>query len=167
MSSVESSARPTLPETMLRIAEVLAARATCPKLSVGCVLVDQHHRVLATGYNGVPKGMVHCTTQDCGGRHLPTGSDTCLAVHAEQNAVIQCPNPDKIAIAYVTHEPCLRCTKMLLNTGCQVIVFLNKSSSDDAVRAKALWAEVRGSHTWVHFNHDFDYGLRGSSSANT
>lgn len=109
-------------ETMLQVAATLARRATCRKLAVGCVLTDRWGRILATGYNGVPRGMVHCTDFACPGACAPKGSDLCEAVHAEQNALLQCQEPDKIEVCYVTHFPCMRCIKTLLNTGCQRIV---------------------------------------------
>lgn len=59
----------------------------------------------------------------CTGHHLPSGQDSCEAVHAEQNAILQCHDTDKIATAYVTTSPCKPCLKLLLNTGCQRIVF--------------------------------------------
>ncbi len=61
---------------------------------------------------------------------MPSGSDTCMAVHAEVNALLNCPDPEKIETAYVTHAPCLRCTKMLLNTSVKAIVFSSLGSVD-------------------------------------
>lgn len=59
----------------------------------------------------------------CKGHSLPSGQDSCEAVHAEQNAILQCSDPDRIATAYVTTSPCKPCMKLLLNTGCRRIVF--------------------------------------------
>jgi dCMP deaminase len=61
----------------------------------------------------------------CKGRFSPSGTnlDNCKAVHAEQNALIQCPDYRAIRYAFCTVSPCIHCAKMLLNTPCQVIVF--------------------------------------------
>ncbi len=58
----------------------------------------------------------------CAGYKLPPGQDSCEAVHAEQNALVQCARPDEIHTAYVTLAPCPNCTKLLLNTGCRRIL---------------------------------------------
>ena len=114
--------RPPLHECMLDVAKILARRATCAKLAVGCVLVDESGRVLGTGYNGVPYDFVHCTEVLCKGATMPAGSDTCEAVHAEQNALFGV-DPYRVYTCYTTHAPCLRCTKMLLNTSCELLVY--------------------------------------------
>lgn len=113
--------RPSIDETMIDIAWTLAQRATCPKLSVGCVLVNGRNEIVGTGYNGVPRGFQHCTECDCGGADSPPGSDRCIAIHAEQNALQQCKDIWSINTIYVTYFPCFRCTKDLLNTSCERI----------------------------------------------
>jgi len=139
-------ARASLTTTMISIARCLSRRATCAKLSVGCVLTDAHGRILGSGYNGVPRGMPHCIDQPCAGACQPKGSDTCEAVHAEQNALLICRNPEQVHTCYVTHAPCLRCTKMLLNTGCKVIIFAVPQLEP---AAKDLWE--RGGRIWEHY----------------
>lgn len=129
--------RPSLAQTMLEITQVLAKRATCGKMGVGCVLTDKHGRIVGTGYNGVPRGCTHCTDVPCAGLSSPAGSDLCEAVHAEQNALMRCGNVDTIYRCYTTHAPCMRCTKMLINTGCFEMIFLDDSILEPA--AKRLW----------------------------
>jgi len=135
--------RPDLATVMLAIAACLAQRATCSKLAVGCVLVDRQGRIIGSGYNGVPRGMTHCTDVACAGFSAPKGSDTCIAVHAEQNALLVCRDPEQIETCYTTHAPCLRCTKMLLNTSCEAIVYTNAAFE---APAKALW--LAGKRFW-------------------
>ena len=130
---------------MLNVASALSRRATCPKLQVGAVLVDDAGRILGTGYNGVPRGMPHCTETPCVGAETPSGSDLCEAVHAEQNALMQCRDIERIYALYCTHAPCLRCTKMLLNTPCLVIRFLDDSKIEEA--ARALW--LKAGRVWT------------------
>ena len=139
--------RPSIDVVMLGIAYCLAQRATCAKLAVGCVLTDANGRIIGSGYNGVPRGMVHCTTDPCLGAHMPKGSDTCEAVHAEANALINCRNPDLIYSCYTTHAPCLRCIKTLLNTNCSRIIFHEPGFEHNA---RDLW--LRGGREWERNN---------------
>lgn len=132
--------RPSRDEWLLSMAAVASWRATCARRKVGCVLADDQGRVLATGYNGPPSGFPHCTIESpCGGAGLPsgTGLELCEAIHAEQNALLQCRDVDRIHTCYVTTSPCVTCVKLLLNTPCQRIVFMIPYAHDEA--AKALW----------------------------
>ena len=144
--------RPSIENTMLEVATVLARRATCAKLKVGCVVTDYLGRILATGYNGVPTGFPHCTDEPCSGAKAPKGSDTCEAVHAEQNALLQTRDPQQIHTVYVTHAPCLRCTKMLLNTTARSIVFLNDNNEE--VLARLLWE--KGERQWRNYSTELE-----------
>jgi len=120
------SIRPSKMMTFTRMADVLAEQSTCRRRQVGCILVDAGHHVLAVGYNGVAKGMPHCLDEPCAGAGSKSGEDLvlCLAIHAEQNALIRCKEPNMIRTCYTNVEPCMHCLKMLLNTSCQRIVFL-------------------------------------------
>lgn len=121
------------------MASLSSSRATCSRRMVGCVLVNSRGHILSTGYNGPPSGMPHCTDKPCGGAGFKSGEglDACEAVHAEQNALLQCPDVQAIEIAYVTTAPCITCTKLLLNTSCETIIFKEDYPHADA--AKALW----------------------------
>jgi len=86
--------------------------------------------VLATGYNDTPRGIRNCGEGGCArcASDVPSGTshDTCLCLHAEQNAVIQAAYHGvsiKDAMIYVTYQPCLICAKMLLNVGIKRIVY--------------------------------------------
>jgi dCMP deaminase len=138
--------RPAIEQTMLDIAEVLSRRATCPKLSVGAVLVDNFNRIVGSGYNGTPHSFPHCLDHDCGGAHAPPGSDRCMAVHAEQNALLNCRDVRGIAALYVTHSPCLRCIKELLNTSCRSIVVRHKHPWNET--AQEMW--LKAGRRWVY-----------------
>lgn len=116
--------RITSHEAYMQTAEVFAKRSTCCRRMVGCVLVDIFGVVLSTGYNGVARGMKHCNEgHPCIGSDAQSGTrlDECLAIHAEQNALLQCKNIQKIHTCYVTTSPCIHCMKMLMNTNCQQI----------------------------------------------
>jgi deoxycytidylate deaminase len=82
----------------------------------------------------------------CAGHERPFGEPTsCEAVHAEQNAVLQCKDTDAIHTAYVTTAPCKPCMKLLLNTGCNRIVFLQDHPGSE--EARAIWENA--GREWV------------------
>ena len=101
----------------LQMAQLVAKRSTCRRRSVGCVLVDSNNHVVATGYNGVPTHFPHCLDSPCLGANSPSGTDleSCLAVHAEQNALLQLRSNDFLT-AYLTVSPCITCAKMIANS---------------------------------------------------
>ncbi len=105
----------------MQIAHTVATRATCPRASVGAILVREH-RILTTGYNGAPRGVAHCTDVGC---TLADGH--CLrATHAEANAIVQGALHGielQGATAYCTHQPCVGCSKLLISAGTVKIVY--------------------------------------------
>lgn len=122
-------ARPSWDEYFMAIAEQVAGRSTCLRRSCGAVIVKDK-RILATGYNGAPKGLAHCEEVGCLREQLgiPSGEkhELCRAIHAEQNAVVQAAKYGSSidgSIVYCTHQPCVLCAKILINAGCTEIVF--------------------------------------------
>ena len=113
--------------TFLQMASYLGTQGTCLRRMVGCILVDKHHHIIGSGYNGNAAGLPHCIDHPCKGADLPSreGLHICEAVHAEQNALMQCANVNEIEICYVSTSPCIHCMKMLMNTSCKLIVFLD------------------------------------------
>ncbi len=113
--------RPSWDDYFMQIAFVVATRATCPRRSVGAVIVHDR-RILATGYNGAPRGLAHCTEVGC---HIVAGH--CIrALHAEQNAILQAALngvSTRGATIYVTCQPCNHCAKMIINAGIERVVF--------------------------------------------
>lgn len=144
----------------MTLAQVTAKRTTCVRRAVGCVLLDAKGQVLSTGYNGVASGLPHCNDRihksfqeisfsdfyiqqyphACQNAFAPSGSksDCCEAIHAEQNALMQCQDVQKIHTCYVTLSPCLTCVKLLMNTSCQRIVFAEEHYH---IEARELWAK--------------------------
>jgi len=131
--------RPSLDTIMMYIAHTLALRGTCAKRKVGCVLVDRMGRIIGSGYNGVPAGRPHCIDVPCGGADRPAGSDTCEAVHAELNALLNCRDVNEVCTIYTTVLPCNNCMKTLLNTSAKHLVF--GSSHDNAEQVLRLWQQ--------------------------
>ena len=117
----EHRQRPSWDDYFLQIAFTVAQRSTCDRAHVGCALV-RDRRILTTGYNGAPAGLPHC--DDVG--HLLVDGHCVRTLHAEQNALIQAALHGvgtEGATAYVTHQPCLTCAKMLINAGIRRVVY--------------------------------------------
>lgn len=161
MENTRSGSRPDTDEYFLRMAALVATRATCARRSVGCVLVDLHRHVLATGYNGVLSGQVHCIDRPCAGVGLPsgTGLNLCRAIHAEANALSQCHNIFAIHTAYVTASPCVQCMTQLLHTSVQNIVFRERYP-----HGESELAAIAHGIGWTHRPHPTDVSgvLQGS-----
>lgn len=129
--------RPEIDDYYLDIARVVSTRGTCARRQVGCVLVDERGQVLATGYNGRPRGWLHCRgsgplVDPCPGAKAASGMnlDGCEAIHAEQNALLQCSDVARVYTCYTTTAPCVTCAKLLLNTGCRRVVYLDSYPHD-------------------------------------
>jgi len=121
--------RPSWDEYFMQMAELTAQRSTCLRRHVGAVIVKDRH-IIATGYNGAPRGLKHC--DELGGclrqkLGVPSGQrhELCRALHAEQNAIIQAATLGQSiedGTIYVTHQPCVICAKMIINAGIKRIV---------------------------------------------
>lgn len=117
-------------EYFMDLAINVATRGTCDRAYVGCVLVNKENRIVSTGYNGSISGMPHC---DEIGHTMRDGH--CIAtIHAEMNALLYCAKegiPTKGCICYVTHFPCLNCTKSLIQAGISKIYYHEGYRIDD------------------------------------
>ena len=121
--------RPSWDEYFMQMAELTAQRSTCLRRQVGAIIVKEKH-IIATGYNGAPKGLPHC--EELGGclrekLEIPSGErhELCRALHAEQNAIIQAATLGQSiegATIYITHQPCIICAKMIISAGISRIV---------------------------------------------
>ena len=120
--------RPTWDEYFLDIADLVSKRSTCLRRRVGAVLV-RDKRILATGYNGAPSRIAHCSVTGCLREKLniPSGErhELCRGLHGEQNAFLQAAlhgTSLKGASLYCTTQPCIICAKMIINAGIKEIV---------------------------------------------
>jgi dCMP deaminase len=121
--------RPTWDDYFIKIALTVAERSTCDRANVGAVLVRER-RILTTGFNGSPSGLAHCETDG----HLLVDGHCVRTIHAETNAIIQAALhgvSTRDATCYVTHFPCIICTKTLINAGISRIVYLNDYRIDE------------------------------------
>ena len=116
----------------MEMARLVSTWASCYRQGrkIGAVIVLDK-RVMTTGYNGAPSGVRTCTERcECLRDKLGIASGTrhevCYAVHAEQNAIIQAA---KLGIRidgatlYCTHQPCILCAKMIINSGIRRVVY--------------------------------------------
>lgn len=113
------------------ITRLVAERSTCTRRKVGAIAVKDK-RILATGYNGAPRNMRDCLEIGCLREQLgvPSGQrhELCRGLHAEQNVIIQAAVHGvslEGATIYCTHQPCLICTKMLINCGVAAVCYEN------------------------------------------
>jgi dCMP deaminase len=127
--STGCSARPPWEEYFMEIARVVATRSSCMRRQVGAVVV-KNRQILATGYNGVPRGLQHCDERGCLRQQLgvPSGErhELCRGLHAEQNAIVQAAYHGvaiNSAEVYCTHQPCVVCAKMLVNADIVAVYF--------------------------------------------
>jgi dCMP deaminase len=128
--------RPTTNEYFMEIAKVVATRSTCLRHHVGAVIVKDKH-IISTGYNGAPRGLPHCTDVGCirDLQHIPSGTQVqiCVAVHAEQNAIIQAALhgiSTKGGTLYCTLQPCIICSKMIINAGIVKVIYFGSYPDD-------------------------------------
>jgi len=126
----------------MQIARLVSQRSTCLRRNVGAVIVKDK-RMLATGYNGAPRGLAHCLEVGCIRDRLkiPSGQrhELCRGLHAEQNAIIQASLYGisvKDSTMYITNQPCIICAKMLINAGVTELVIA--AGYPDTMAAKLL-----------------------------
>lgn len=123
-------------EYFILMSQLVATRSTCPRRSVGAVLV-RDQRVIATGYNGAPSGQAHCLDVGC---QIENGH--CVrTLHAEMNALLQCA---RYGIAtggvdlYCTDLPCQACARSLVQAGIHRVFYLREYDSPETL---ALFGE--------------------------
>ena len=139
------STRPSWDIYFMRIAQVVSMRSTCLRRKVGAIIV-RNKRILATGYNGVPRGLAHCAERGCVREEagVPSGQrhELCRGLHAEMNAMRQAA-VHGVSIAgatlYTTNHPCSLCAKMLINCEVPRIVLVDDYPDD---LARELLAEA-------------------------
>ncbi len=125
----KKESRPDWDEYFMGIAKVVALRSNCMKRKVAAILAKDK-RIIATGYNGTPRGVKNCSEGGCPRCNSidvsGKGLEECLCSHAEENAIVQSAYHGvtiKDSVLYTTFSPCLTCTKMIINAGIREVVF--------------------------------------------
>lgn len=132
--------RPTWDETFMNETYMWAARSTCLRRKVGAVITTPGHEMVSQGYNGSSRGnpncidIGYCERQKLG---IPSGQmlETCQAVHAEQNAIINAGRQGKPVIGdklYSTTYPCQICAGMIVNAGISEVIYEADYPNDKA-----------------------------------
>lgn len=121
--------RPDWDEYFIEIAKVISLRSNCIKRRVAAVIVKDK-RIISTGYNGTPRGVKNCNEGGCPRCNQLSASgtklDECLCAHAEENSITQSAYHGvtiKGSTIYTTFSPCLMCTKMIINSGIEEVVY--------------------------------------------
>ena len=119
--------RPDWDEYFKEIVQVTSSRSPCDRLHVGCLLIHDN-RIISQGYNGFLPGCQHTS--------VIRDNHEQATVHAEQNALCDCAKRGvscNNCIAYITHYPCLICTRLLIAAGISQIKYINNYQNDDLV----------------------------------
>ncbi|HEY8742802.1 MAG TPA: dCMP deaminase family protein [Chloroflexota bacterium] len=135
--------RPDWDAYFLAGAQWAGTRATCPKRSVGALIVREQ-RIIASGYNGAPAGESHCDEIGC----LERDGHCIRAMHAEENAIIHATVPVVGATIYLDGgSPCYRCARLLIAVEVRRVVFRGRYDDDEALamlsRSGVVVQEVR------------------------
>ena len=126
--SEKSSTRPSWDLYFKEIVKVTSTRSPCERLQVGCLIVKDN-RIISQGYNGFLPGCPH--------ESIVRDNHEQATVHAEQNAICDCAKRGVSCdgcIAYITHYPCLICTRLLLASGIKEIYYINDYKNDNLVQ---------------------------------
>ncbi|KAG8828462.1 Deoxycytidine monophosphate (dCMP) deaminase [Serendipita sp. 399] len=120
--------RPQWDTYFMTLASLASQRSNCMKRRVGAILV-RNNRILATGYNGTPRGLTNCNEGGCprcnGKAKSGEALDECLCLHAEENALLEAGR-ERIgdgAVLYCNTCPCLRCSVKIVQTGVKEVVY--------------------------------------------
>jgi len=108
---------------------LLSTRSTCERLAVGATVV-RDRRVISGGYNGSVSGDEHCIDVGC----KVVDGHCVRTVHAEANALLQCAKfgaSTEGADIYVSHFPCLQCTKSIIQAGISNVYYLHDYNTSD------------------------------------
>ena len=120
--------RPSWDDYFKQIVTITASRSSCNKLNVGCLLVN-NNRIISQGYNGHLPGCPH--------ESIIENDHEIATIHAEQNALIDCAKrgvSTNNCNAYITHYPCINCTKLLLAAGIKNIYYINDYNNNTHVK---------------------------------
>lgn len=115
--------RPSWDEYFTNIAYDVSLRATCDRKHVGAVIVDERRRIVATGYNGAPRGMPHCADVGHELKEIDGRMSCVRTLHAESNALDDAGRRAAGCTLYVTVTPCYPCMQRLVNAGIVRIVY--------------------------------------------
>ena len=113
----------------LRMAYIWAENSYAVRRQVGCIIVN-NGMIISDGYNGTPSGFPNiCEGED--GKTLP------YVLHAEANAITKLcksTNSSTGSTLYVTCEPCIECSKLIIQAGIKRIVYSEDYRVHDGIK---------------------------------
>ena len=122
------------------LAALYSTRGTCDRLRAACLIVKDK-RLVGAGYNGSPFGLDHC--DDVG--HLLINNHCERTIHSEENAVINTERRNVVgAIAYITAIPCIRCARILINSGVSKVNYINVYNNSRGNKYLKMLSEKSG-----------------------
>lgn len=127
------------------IASLSAMRSKDPNTKVGACIVDENHKVVSIGYNGMPIGCDESKLSWNKGEGLD--SKYLYVCHAEFNAILNTRNGSALkgCTLYVTLFPCNECTKAIIQTGIKEIVYsCNKYKDEINTQASLKMLQLAG-----------------------
>ena len=140
----EIRCRPSWDDYFMLLADLASYRSNCMKRRVGCIVV-RDHRVIATGYNGTPRGLTNCNEGGCTRCNDGAANNTllseCLCMHAEENALLEAGRErisgrqDECTVVYCNTFPCLGCAKKMIQVGIKEVVYRMEYGMDTRVGA--------------------------------
>lgn len=126
-------------EYFMGLAHLSALRSKDPNTQVGACIVDEDHKVVSIGYNGMPRG---CKDDMMPWSRIGDFKNTKYAyvVHAELNAILNSPRSLKNTILYVTLFPCNECAKAIIQSGIKKIYYESDKydGADDNIISKKM-----------------------------
>ena len=109
--------------------------STCGKKQYMAILTDEDYMVLGMGYNGGPPKSQHCVDGGCErfSQNSQNGSiyDNCIAVHAEQNALLHSDHSSKPTRLFVNGPPCFTCAKLIVNSSVKTVFYIRDEDYED------------------------------------
>ena len=130
-------------EYFMGLAHLSALRSKDPNTQVGAWIVDNEHKVVSIGYNGMPRG---CDDENMPWQREGGFLETKYAyvVHAELNAILNSPRSLKDCTIYVSLFPCNECAKAIIQSGIKKVIYESDkyATADNVIASKKMLNEA-------------------------
>lgn len=120
----------------INIAKEIKKRSPDPSRQVGAVLVSKTNRILSTGYNGLPSGILDDI--DWTDRDFVHS----IVIHAETNAILYAESKFESSKMYITTSPCKDCIKLLAAAGIKKIFYREEYRDIEKVKTLCLFFDI-------------------------
>lgn len=130
------------------MASLVATWSKDPSTKVGAVIVDSERRIVSTGYNGFPAGVLDDSEQLC-----DRPSKLKCTLHAEENAILFARRDLRGCAVYVTHHPCASCAAKIVQVGIKKVFHVNHPAMEKRWAEDIRLARIMFSETGVEVYH--------------